>query len=301
MATVNQNADYDDIAEKHAPEDAPPRPDNPILERRAWAKMWLEDNNVVWVVVGDTGDGKSYASLRLGEVLDPNFSINNVASNIVEFMQHATEDHPRGTVTVLEEASVEASSYDWHDDSNRIFAKLLDTWRHQNRMAIINLPNFKSLEKGARRRTKGIVKMQHAAPWRDYSQAKFYDAKYGNIEDRFTTPFPVIDGKQRKYIRFNMPSEQLREAYEAQKKEYTGELNADMLETLLDAQEEEEAEDKSAKDIADEILRENLGEQYIKEYNGRKSINQDLIEVDFDIGARKGGKVKAKLEQKLLA
>jgi len=298
MATANE-PEYNEIAEEHAPEEAPPRPDNPILERRAWAKMWLEDNNVVWVVVGDTGDGKSYASLRLGEILDPNFGVDNVATNIVEFMEHATEDHPRGTVTVLEEASVEASSYDWHDDSNRIFAKLLDTWRHQNRMAIINLPNFKSLEKGARRRTKGIIKMQHAAPWRDYSQGKFYDAKYGNIEDRFTTPFPTIDGKQRKFIRFKMPSEELREAYEQQKREYTGELNQEMLNSLLEKQQEAEEEDLSPKDIANEIVEDGAVDRYISDNNGQEYLDRGMIELDYDIGERKGKKVKKAIQSQI--
>jgi len=167
-------------------------------------------------------------------------------------------------------------------------------------MGIINLPNFQALEKGARRRTKGIVKMQHAAPYRDYSQAKFYDAKYGNIEDRFTTPFPVIGGKVRKHIRFEMPSKELREAYEQKKEEYTADLNQGALDSLLADKEEQESENLEPKDVADEILNNGDGERYIKEYNGRKSINQELVEVDYEIGARKGKKVKAVLENQLL-
>lgn len=290
-----------DEISRHVPDDAPPRPDNPILDRRAWAKMWLENNNTLWTVVGDTGDGKSYASLKIGETLDPDFGIKNVAFDIVEFIQKVVDDSfGQGSVIVLEEGSVEASSYDWHDQSNRVFAKILDTWRHQNRMGIINLPNFQALEKGARRRTKGIVKMQHAAPWRDYSQAKFYDAKYGNIEDKFTTPFPVIDGKERRYIRFTMPSDELVEAYETKKEQYTGDLNEDLLQNLLDEQEEQESESTTPQEIAQEIIDEGRGEEYVKEYNGRKSINKELIEMDYDIGGRKGKKVKAALERELL-
>lgn len=294
MSATNEEIDVN----KHIPDEAPPRPENPILDRRAWSKMWLEDNNTLWTIVGDTGDGKSFASLRVGEVLDPNFSIENVAFNIVEFIEKVVDDsYGRGSVIVLEEGSVEASSYDWHSESNRVFAKILDTWRHQNRMGIINLPNFQALEKGARRRTKGIVKMQHAAPWRDYSQGKFYDAKYGNIEDRFTTPFPTIDGKERRHMRFSMPSDDLVEAYETKKENYTADLNEGLLESLLSDQAEQEASDLGPKDIADEIVSENRVDQYISDNNGQEYLDRGMIELDYDIGERKGKKVKKAIQR----
>jgi len=298
---VAKEPDYDEIAETQVSDEAPPRPDNPILDRRAWAKMWLEDNNTLWTVVGDTGDGKSYASLKIGEKLDPDFGIENVAFNIVEFIEKVVDDSfGRGSVIVLEEGSVEASSYDWHSESNRVFAQILDTWRHQNRMGIINLPNFQALEKGARRRTKGIIKMQHAAPWRDYSQGKFYDAKYGNIEDRFTTPFPTIDGKIRKHLRFTMPSDELVEAYEEKKADYTGELNEGALESLLETQEEEQQEELSPKEIANDIVDNQNPADYVETANnGQTYVKQEYIEMDYDIGTAKGKRAKAALERQI--
>lgn len=290
-----------DIINEHAPSYAAPRPDNPILESRAWKKMWLENNNVLWTVVGDTGDGKSYASFRIGEVIDPNFGIENIAFDIIEFIEKVVDDSfGQGSVVVLEEGSVEASSYDWHSESNRVFAKILDTWRHQNRMGIINLPNFMALEKGARRRTKGIVKMQHAAPWRDYSQAKYYDANYGNIEDQFTTPFPVINGKERRYIRFNLPREDLMEAYEKKKEEYTSTLSEDLLEQLLSSKEEEEKRNQSPQDIADDIIESGDWEQrYVAENHGQRYIDRTEIEVEHDVGDGISKKVKKLLEKEV--
>jgi len=297
MATT-QDSDTDAAA--GVPDEAPDPPANVILKHKAWRKMWREDNNTLWAVVGDTGDGKSYASLRIGEALDPNFSIENVAFNITEFLEKVVDDSfSRGSAIILEEGSVEASSHDWHDESNRVFAKILDTWRHQNRMGIINLPNFKALEKGARRRTKGIVNMQHAAPWRDYSQGKFYDSKYGNIEDQFTTPFPTIEGKQRRYIRFFMPSKELREAYEAKKRNYTSDLNTDLLESLLQKEEEAKQKERTASDIAEDILEQGIDEYIETANNGQTYIKQEYIEMDYGIGGRTGKKVKAALKREV--
>lgn len=281
------------------PNDAPPRPDNVILKHMAWGPMWVENSNVVFTVVGDPGDGKSWASLRLAETIHPDFSIDHVAFDIVEFMQKVVDDSfGQGEPIVLEEGSVEASAYDWHSMSNDVFRKVLDTWREQNRMAIINLPNFKSLEKGARRRTDAIVEMQEAKPWKGHSQAKFKRVKYNNISDKFTTPFPVLEGVRRKWMRFNQPSDDLKEAYEAKKQEYTTELNEELLERLLDEKQSEEKDKRGPKDIADDILDSNNLQKYIKDNHGNEYIDRDLIELDYDVGDSTSKKVKKLLVER---
>jgi len=284
------------------PSEAPEKPDNPILYKYAFRKMWLENNNALWTVVGDTGDGKSMASLRIAEALDPDFSIDQVAFNIVDFLELVTDDSlGRGSIIILEEASVEASALDWHSESNRVFAKVLDTWRHQNRMGIINLPNFSALEKGARRRTKAIVEMQYAVPWKDYSQAKFKQVNYDNIEDRMRTPFPHIDGRKRKYLRFRMPSQHLVEAYEEKKESYTGELNEELLTDLLESREEEKNRRQGPQDIADDIkeTEDDWHERYINDNHGQKYIDRDEIELEYGVGDGTSKKVKKLLAKEV--
>jgi len=291
-------ATTDNSGKPHIPDSAPPKPNNVLLKHLAWAPMWVEDSNVVFTFVGDPGDGKSWASLRCAEIIDPDFSIEQVAFDIVEFMRLVMDDSlDQGQPIILEEGSVEAGAYDWHSASNDVFRKVLDTWRHQNRMAIINLPNFQALEKGARRRTDAIIEMQEAKPWKGYSQAKFKEVHYNNISDHFTTPFPILEGKKRKFIRFNEPSEELREAYEKRKEEYTSELNEELLEQLLEDREEAEKEDLGPEDIAERIVDQGDLDTYIADNHGQKYIDRDLIELDYDIGARKSKKVKKLLKK----
>jgi len=283
--------------------EVPPPPNARQLRVYGWRKMWKEDNNSLWTVVGDTGDGKSYAALAIGELIDPNFGIENVAFSIVDFLKKVNNDSfGRGSVIVLEEASVEASSYDWHSKSNRIFSMILDTWRNQNRMGVITLPNFKSLEKGARRRTEAIVKMRGVKPRKGFSMGWFYNSDFGNIEDNFTTPIPEIDHKKRRDIYFALPTDELMEKYESAKEEYTGELNERLLNELLEEHEESGAEEDATptdpKEIADDVLSNGVDE-YVKVYNGMASVNQELIEMDYGVGARKGKKIKAQIEREI--
>ena len=281
------------VNSRKIPDNAPDRPENVVLDRKAWVRMWLENSNTIWTIVGDTGDGKSYASLRIAERIWPDFSVDEVTTNIIDFLRKVNDDsYGRGSVVVLEEASVEASAYDWHSESNRVFAHILDTWRHQNRMGIINLPNFDKLEKGARQRTEIIVNMQFAKPWMDYSQAKLYEPNTHNVTGDRHYPHPVIDNRKRKFMRFKMPSQSLIDGYEEKKENYTDELNEQMLEQLLESEREEEKKRQTPRDIANEIIDEGKVEKYISENHGQQYIDRDMIELDYDIGDGTSKKVK---------
>jgi hypothetical protein len=282
------------------PDNAVNRPENVPLKHLAWAPMWVENSNAIFTIVGDPGDGKSWAGLKAAEVLHPDFDIGNVAFDIVEFMQLVVDDSiGQGEPIILEEASIEASAQDWHSLSNEVFRKVLDTWRHQNRMAIINLPNFQALEKGARRRTDAIIEMQEAKPWKGYSQAKIKEVNYNNISDHFSTPFPILEGKKRKYIRFTPPNEGLRAAYEKKKEEYTAELNEELLERLLSEEEDESESELTPQDVADDIIASDAVEEYISSNNGQRFVDRDLIELEYDIGQRKSRQAKKLLVKQL--
>lgn len=295
MATTESQSDS-----KIIPEEAPAPPENAVLKHLAWAPMWIEDSNAVWVIVGDPGQGKSYASLRIAEKVWPDFSIDAVASNIVEFMELVLDDsYGQGSVIVLEEGGVEASAYEWYSESNEVFRTVLETWRHQNRMAIINLPNFQKLDKGARRRTDVIIEMLEAKPWKDYSVAKPKEVEYNNIDDYFTTPFPILEGKRHKRIRFNQPSGGLRNAYEDLKEEYTSDLNEKLYETLVEEQEGGEETEQSPQEIAEDIISNGQVEAYLNDNNGQQYIDRALIEMDYDIGRSRSKKVKKLLQREV--
>jgi hypothetical protein len=265
-----------------------------------WAPMWVENSNVVVTIVGDPGDGKSYASLRLGEVIDPDFGLDQVASGIAEFMHLVNDDsYSQGQPIVLEEGSIEASAYDWHSVSNKVFRQVLDIWRNENRMAIINLPNFQALEKGARRRTDLIIEMLEAKPWKNYSKAKVKKAKYNNISDNFTTPFPILDGMERKWMKFKPPSDELLHDYENQKEEYNQERYEELIHELLDDDEDDKDDELGPKEIATEIQNNEGVETYIKDNNGMKYIDRDLIELEYEIGDGTSKKVKKVLVERL--
>ncbi|WP_333582346.1 hypothetical protein [Methanoculleus bourgensis] len=61
------------------------------------------NQNVLAAICGETGSGKSYAAMRLGELCDPNFSIDNVVFSIPEFLDKLGSSGP-GDVLIFDES-----------------------------------------------------------------------------------------------------------------------------------------------------------------------------------------------------
>jgi len=257
--------------------------------------MNVQDDNWMAAIVGETGSGKSLAALRIAEAIDPNFTVDQVAFSVRQFMELVTDDSlGRGSIIVFEEASVEASSQDWHSKSNRVLRNVLDTWRHQNRGAIFTLPAFGQLDAGARGRMSALIQMHALNQEAGFSVAKYKRCQQDSDTGKIYKKYLRKDGKKYKYLKLRKPSQELLEAYEERKEKYTNELNERLLAELIEEEEaaEEERNETDPRDVADEILSESRIDQYVSSNNGQEYLDRDLIELDFDIGDSKSRKVK---------
>lgn len=271
---------------------------SPILQTQIWSRMHRRDDNWMGAVVGETGKGKSYTCLSIAEAVDPDFTIDQVAFGLVEFMNLVMDDSlGRGSMIILEEASVEAAAEDFHEVSNKVLRTVLETWRQQNRGALLNLPTFSRLDKGAKIRMTALIQQQEKYERKGYSVATYKHLQTNSDTGKIYRHYPKINNKEHKYLKIAPPSEELLQAYEQRASEYTAELNQDLLEDLLEAQKEQEDEqEKDPRKIADDILDTGL-EDYISENNGQRYISRDLIELDYGIGGGRSKKVKAAIQR----
>lgn len=273
---------------------------NPVLRTKAWNKMNVHNDNWMASVVGETGSGKSWAAIRIAEALDPNFSVDQVAFGVLEFLQLVMDDSlGRGSIIVFEEASVEANAQEWYSVSNKVLRQVGDTWRNQNRGAIFTLPAFGQLQKQSRGRMSALIQMTHKNESEGYTVAKYKWCDQDSDTGKIYKKYPVIGGKQYKRLKIRKPSADLVEAYEKKKSEYTSNLQEELLEELLESmQDDEEEEDtKDPEVITDEIVANNKVEEYIGDNHGQKYIDRDLIELDYDIGRSRSKKVSKLLQR----
>lgn len=283
--------------------DEPKPPDavkaSPILERQIWSMMNRQDDNWMGAVVGETGKGKSVASMAIAETVWPDMSIDEVAFGLVEFMELVNDrSYGRGSMVILEEGSVEAAAEDFHELSNKVLRTVAETWREQNRGMIINLPTFSRLDKPTRQRMTALIQVERLFEDRGFSVAKYKHLQTNSDTGELYRHYPRINGEQHRYLKLRRPSEDLLEAYKKKKEEYTKDLNRDLLEQLLEEQaEENEDEEKDPKRIGREILSDGRIDEYIQENHGQRYLSTDLIEIDYDIGGRRSKKVSAFLKR----
>jgi hypothetical protein len=270
---------------------------SPILQTQVWSKMHNQDNNWMGAVVGDTGLGKSFTCLSTGEAVDPNFSIDQVAFNLVEFMRLVMdESYGRGSMIVLEEASVEAAAEDFHEISNKVLRTVLETWREQNRGALLNLPTFSRLDKGAKIRMSALIQQRAKFEDEGYSVATFKNLQTDSDSGTIYRHYPRINGREHRTLKIAPPSDDLIEAYQKKKSESNRERNKELLEELLEEQREADEDEKDPQRIADEIMADGV-EHYVDENNGQRYISRSWIELDYDLGKRRSKKVKAALKR----
>jgi len=270
-----------------------------ILRKVIYRRVHEWNQNFMGTFVGETGKGKSYAALRIAEALDPNFGIGNVAFTLEEFFALVEEDQPQGSVIVLDEAGVSASHRDWYDDAHQHLNYVLQTWRHQNRIALITLPELDKLDPVARSRLHGYFEMIRINHDEEWSRAQYKNIKTNprTGENYFRYPRLRWDGTKRKFkgLTFGLPSEELREAYEKKKEQFTSELNEGAKDAVAPDDEEDEY---APQEVVDEIESRDALDAYLEDSPGGQYINRDLLKIDYNLTENESKTVKSLMKRR---
>lgn len=230
-----------------------------------WEQSRLDNNkNIISVTTGSTGSGKSMLDLKRAELshkkrFNEEYPIDNVCFSIVELMRRIkSSDLRKGEVLILEEAGFNAGSQDWQNKTNKMFNYLLQTFRSMNICLYMNLPVLSMLAKQARQlvhihfETQGIdfevqkVKVKPLVHQLNQHSGKSY-WKYLRVK---------FSGRVRAVQRmlFGLPSESLREKYEAKKAKFLSDMTAEFVDEL--EKKEKEKLDKMARDDLTEVQRQ---------------------------------------------
>lgn len=187
------------------------------------------DGNKIITIVGMPGSGKSWACLRLAEVLAPDgyFDPKFIAYNKKDFYDIVNSDFPRGQPIVYEEVGVNEGNRSWAQnmDTN----KILQTFRHKNAILLMNTPVKTFVDKQARDLNHAIFWMRKILHNKKQSVMSPFFTEINPVSGETRTGWCVLKGDMISEIVLNIPSLELRKAYKKGKLEFTKKLNAKSL------------------------------------------------------------------------
>ena len=186
-----------------------------------WFKRRIQKNrNVIALFIGDTGSGKSLSSIRLAERVDPSFNVDRIVFTVQEFVSLVNSGLSPGSVIVFDDAGLGINARLWQDMNARVFGMLTQGFRYKQIITFITVPDESFIERQSRKLVhirfeatdvQGLMK-QKLLSRNTFDPERPY-AKYPKIR-RGISKITV------KLVKFKLPSDELREKYEAKKAEY---------------------------------------------------------------------------------
>ncbi len=208
-----------------------------ILSKLFRHRMLNQNKNILVIIVGATGSGKSYAALRLAETTDPNFDISRVMFSPQDFMLGMKNmNHKAGDCFVWDEAGVGLGARDFMTRSNKAMNRFLQSFRKMNLGLFFTLPSLNMLDSQARALAHYIIEPVSVNKTTNTCRIKFYynqqNARSGKVYNKSQR---FYDGGVNKVstIRIHKPSVKLVHRYEDSKHLFLQKLMED-VQTKLD-------------------------------------------------------------------
>lgn len=189
-----------------------------------WIKNRVANNwSADILITGERGNGKSWAGIRLAELIDPSFTSDRIIfSNKDYISSYHDKKLSKGQAIVYDEVGVELASTKVMQKEVKDALDELLTNRVENTIAIFTTPSIKDVPDKLRRNMSLWIQVYKRNP--KYSIAY---PRYCNDLQLFGTRYVNIRNSRNKkklQMRFLPPSSALVNPYEEKKREYRKEL-----------------------------------------------------------------------------
>jgi len=199
----------------------------PMLCQSIKDRVTKYNKNCLIIFVGETGSGKSYAALRMAEIIDPDFDISRVHFDTEAFLTNVNNGRldgtlKKGSVIIYDEIGVGHSSRNFYDSVNKALNFVFQSFRKDNFVVFMTAPKLKFIDIQVRELAHQLI-----VP---YKLDKEYNLLWCNSymitknelmgKTYLIKPLVASDAGITKLSRFGvgLPSEKLRMEYEHKKK-----------------------------------------------------------------------------------
>lgn len=187
-------------------------------------RVFRRNENVLILVTGKGGSGKSYTMLRWSELLDKDFNLSRLAFDHKQFLELLTQEEriPRGAVIVWDEVGTGISADKWFSDINVAVRKIFRLFRYRNLIVFIAAPNEMWVDSKVRGLFHAEISCHSSLKRRDkersrgttYNWVKFRWLEFHPFKNRVYRIPHYGSGTMLDMIATYPPSTKLRNAYE---------------------------------------------------------------------------------------
>lgn len=269
-----------------------------VLENRYFTHIrnkLANGKNWVCIFTGRTRSGKSFSSLRICEVIDPNFNIDNVVFSAKEFMALIKSGKLKsGSMILWDEAGVGIATREWYSVLNKSVNLIFQTWGYRNIGLLLTVPHISFVDSQTRKLCHAHIQTLKLSMKRKVVTAKIHNLTPLGADDiKRVRPRYDMNGRilDVEYLEIRKPSAKLVHAYEKKKQEFSEKLSNTVqleLQNNEDRQKEGDVKLISDKDmltqawdkLKDTIILVN-GKRKIGLYQIRKTLNITVDRAKF--------------------
>lgn len=258
------------------------------------------NKNFVCAITGQTGSGKSWTAVRMGEVLDPDFDVRNICFTSREFMDLVngkTKELKKGSVIVFDEVQVSMSHLEYQSLQAKVLNYVFQTFRHRNFILFMTSPHFSFINASLRKLFHSRMETISIDPRKKLCRLKPFliqvNQRSGDSYFKYLRVYRKGYGiVPLKSVSVAMPSAELIKDYEAKKTKFTEELNKGIEQDLQKLEGKDKPERKPLTEIQERILdllmKNRTTEEIAKEMNNTRT----YIYAQLKLIKRKGIEIK---------
>lgn len=216
----------------------------------SWIKKRIRHNlNLLALIQGATGSGKTLSAISKCLEIDPNFSVNQIAFSFKEFMQIVNSDWFKKLewkIIIFDEPQISISNRTWAGLTNKLMNYILSTFRHENVIVFFCCPYKDFLDSQSMKLIHLVLHTAGIDRNKNQCRLKISIEQYNSDMQKYYhhSLFVLKNGSYHKLkqITAKLPPQEIIKAYEKRKKEFTSTLNKDILKSLEKIEQENEPE-----------------------------------------------------------
>lgn len=258
-------------------------------------------------ITGAPGSGKSYTAIKLCQMLDENWTVENgIFFDIGSWVKYINESNPPpGTAFLWDEIGVLASSRSWMTDINKNIGYIMQTLRHKNYVVIKTTPHWFFQDIQLRKLDTIMIQMVNIDRNENVARIKWFFLEWSDYREEPYKKYPLVktNNKLVKLIRLRIPKPDAKtiHAYEKKKAVFTSEVRSKAQAVLNRSDTAMDAAELTPEEIAKQIMQETdwQGKYVTGMRLGKPIVSENKISIEHRLGRLRTARVKYLLQREL--